>query len=258
MVTPIAEVQQLVDQYRLWLKDRTRLRSVHSDWVEITTPFIDRHNDLIQIYARKDDFGYQLTDDGHTLRDLELSGCVLDTPKRKSLLRLALSGFGVEEDGGTLRVRATPQNFSARKHALVQSMLAVNDLFYTASPTVRSLFREDVENWLRLADIRFVPNVQFTGKSGFQHQFDFAIPASRSAPERILKAINNPNKDSVLSFIMGWQDTSEQRPEEAQAFAFLNDNEREIAPSVLDALHQYEISPVLWSHREDQREALVA
>jgi Domain of unknown function DUF1829/Domain of unknown function DUF1828 len=257
-MTDVMEIEHLVDRYRFWLKDRTTLKSVHADWVEITTPFVDRHNDAIQIYVKSESGRYRLNDDGHTIRDLELSGCSLDSPKRKSLLRMAVNGFGVEEADGLLSTQASQENFSARKHALVQSILAVNDLFYTASSTVRSLFREDVESWLDLADIRFVPNVQFTGKTGYQHQFDFAIPRSRHAPERILKAINNPNKEAALGFIMAWNDTFEQRPSDSQAIAVLNDNERVIAAPVLEALRHYEIEPMLWSEREELRERLAA
>ena len=41
----IAEIQRLTDEYHVWLREKTILRSV-DDWVEITTPYLDRHNDL--------------------------------------------------------------------------------------------------------------------------------------------------------------------------------------------------------------------
>ncbi len=257
-MTSVEEIAGLVDQYRSWLKDRTTLKSVHEDWVEITTPFIDRHNDYLQLYAKREDRGFRLTDDGHTIRDLELSGCVLDTPKRHELLKLALNGFAVEEKNGSLSVKATAENFAVRKHSLVQAILAVNDLFYTSGSIVRSLFKEDVARWLDLSEVRYLPDVQFTGKSGYTHHFDFAIPRSRSEPERILKAINNPNKDAAQSLIFSWLDTREERPPESRAVAFLNDNERVVTSAVVDALQHYEIQPVLWSRRDMVRPNLVA
>src|SRR5579884_4333081 len=125
------EIQHLLDQYIAWLKDKTVLRQV-KDWVEITTPYLDRHNDYLQIYARRTNGSVTLTDDGYTLTDLEQSGCLLDTPKRKELLRQTLNGFGVEESQGRLTVEATPETFPFKKHNLLQAMLAVNDLFYLA------------------------------------------------------------------------------------------------------------------------------
>lgn len=255
-MTDVNEIARLVEQYQSWLKDKTTLKSVHADWVEISTPFLDRRNDFIQLYARSDAGSYQITDDGNTIRDLELSGCNLDTPKRKALLQVALNGFRVEEKHDVLSVRASADNFAARKHALIQAILAVNDMFYLATPTVLSLFKEDVQKWLEHSDIRFVPNIQFIGKTGYIHHFDFAIPGSRAAPERIIKAIGNPNKDAALAYVTSWIDTSDQRPPNSQALAFLNDSGRTVGAPVLDALRQYDISPVLWSQRETHRQAL--
>lgn len=256
-MTDVAEIGRLVDGYRSWLKDRTVLKAINSEWVEISTPFLDRHNDYIQIYAKKDEGGYLITDDGHTIRDLEISGCTLDTPRRQNLLKLAVNGFAVEDKDGALRVRASEHNFSARKHALVQSILAVNDLFSTAASTVRSLFKEDVAHWLDLAEIRYIPDVQFVGKTGFVHNFDFAIPRSRRQPERLVKAINNPNKDSAQSFIFAWLDTREERPSDSIALAFLNNGDRSVPTPVMDAFGQYDIEPILWSRREEKRPMLV-
>jgi len=48
----LEEIRALLDQYSAWLRDKTNLREVN-DWVEITTPYLDRHNDYLQIYARR-------------------------------------------------------------------------------------------------------------------------------------------------------------------------------------------------------------
>ena len=172
----IEEIRNLVEQYTLWLKDKTTLKKVSDKWVRITSPLLDRHNDCIQIYARKEDGGYILTDDGYIIEDLLNSGCKLDSPKRKELLKMTLAGFGVREHGNILEIQATRENFPLKKHSLLQAMLAVNDLFYLASPMVASLFYEDVMAWFDLMEIRYTPNVKFTGKSGYDHMFDFAIP----------------------------------------------------------------------------------
>jgi len=257
-MTSVTEIEHLVEKYRSWVKDKTSLKSVHTDWVEITTPFLDRHNDAIQLYVKSENGGYLLTDDGNTIRDLELSGCVLNTPKRKGLLEIAAKGFAVDATDDVLSVRTNKENFAIRKHSLIQSILAVNDLFYTANSIVRSLFREDVEAWLKEAEIRFLQNIPFIGKTGYPHQFDFAIPPSRKAPERILRAINNPSKDATESLIFSWLDTRDVRPEDSIAFAILNDSERSIPSNVFEAMRNYQIEPVLWSNREASMARLAA
>lgn len=253
----IDEVQKLLDQYVAWLKDKTALRQIQ-DYVEITTPYLDRHNDHLQIYAKRENGGYLLSDDGYVVGDLRLSGCELESRKRKDLLRLTLNGFGVQLDGDALSVHASRDNFALRKHNLVQAMLAVNDLFYLAVPMVASLFLEDVASWLSLHDIRFTPKVKFTGKSGYDHLFDFVIPASKKEPERILQAINRPNRDTAQAIAFGWIDTKDVRPPNSRAYAFLNDSDVTPLAAVVDALKSYDVHPVLWSGREDVREQLAA
>lgn len=254
----IEEIQKLVDTYVAWLKDKTALRAIDKEWVEITTPYLDRHNDYVQIYARRNDGEFVLTDDGYTIDDLEQSGCSLDSPKRRSLLQVTLNGFGVQINGKAMEVRATPSSFPLRKHNLVQAMLAVNDLFYLATAHVASLFLEDVTAWLDLSEIRYTPNVKFTGKSGFDHLFDFVIPKSRVQPERILRAITSPNRQDAERLAFSWIDTKEVRPADSRAFALLNDSDRTVSPDVVDALRSYEVEPVLWTQREAFRDQLAA
>jgi hypothetical protein len=248
----IHDVRKLLDDYTAWLRDKTTLRQVEQ-WVEITTPYLDRHNDFIQIYARQADGGWMLTDDGATIDDLELCGCVLQSPKRLALLQMTLNGFGVQRSGQALEVRATAENFAIRKHNLVQAILAVNDMFYLAEPVVANLFLEDVTAWLDLMNVRYTPQVKFSGKSGFDHMFDFVIPKSRVEPERIMRCMNRPSRDTAQALAFAWIDTRGVRPSDSRAFALLNDGEHAISGSVMDALKQYEVRPVLWSERDAVR-----
>lgn len=253
----IQDVQKLLDAYLAWLKDKTQLRQV-DDWVEITTPYLDRNNDYLQIYARKENGSYVLTDDGQTIGDLEQTGCKLNSPKRQDLLKMTLNGFGVQLQDQRLEVHASPDNFALRKHNLVQAMLAVNDMFYLSVPMVASLFYEDVVAWLDLHDIRYTPKVKFTGKTGYDHLFDFVIPKSRRQPERIIQTINRPNRDTAQAVAFSWIDTKEVRPPDSKAYAFLNDLENPVSTTVLDALRNYDVMPVMWSKRDALREELAA
>lgn len=253
----IDEIQTLLDRYVAWLRDKTTLRQV-TDWVEITTPYLDRHNDYLQIYARRVDGNFILTDDGYVLDDLEQSGCKLDSQKRQALLKITLNGFGVQLADGRLEVSASADNFALRKHNLIQAMLAVNDLFYLASPTVASLFHEDVVSWLDLHEIRYTPRVKFTGKSGYDHLFDFVIPKSRKQPERIIQAINRPSRDTAEAIAFKWIDTKEVRPPDSRAYTILNDQEHRVIEAVNAAMQSYDIKPILWSQRDKVLEELAA
>lgn len=252
----IDEVNKLVKQYLGWVNDRTVLKQIDG-YVEVTTPYVDRHNDYMQIYIKKASDGYLLTDDAYTISDLELSGCKLETPKRKQLLQVTLNGFGVKQDGKALIVKATEETFALKKHNLLQAMLAVNDLFYLAASTTKSLFLEDVMGWLDEKEIRYTQQVKFTGKSGYDHHFDFVIPKSKEKPERLLSAINRPTKNTAEMMVFAWVDTKDARRDESTAYAILNDDEVKPDPSVIDALTNYEVRPLVWSKRNSHLNELI-
>lgn len=253
----ISEIQSLLEKYSAWLKKKTSLRQLDG-WIEITTPYLDRHNDQIQIYAKGSDDGYLLTDDGRTIADLNLSGCSLESQKRQALLKTTLNGFGVQLNGDALEIKASTNNFPLKKHSLLQAVLAVGDLFYLSRSIVTSVFLEDVTGWLDLSAVRYSPKVKFTGISGFDHLFDFVVPKSKKKPERIIRAINNPTKDTAQSLIFAWLDTKETRPPDSQAYAILNDTDRKIPETVTEALNNYGVSAVPWSERDDNISDLAA
>ena len=252
------EIEKLIHQYTLWLKDKTTLKQIGENWVQITTPHLDRHNDCLQIYARKKDGGFSLTDDGYIIEDLLNSGCNLDTAKRQELLKMTIAGFGIQNKENALVIHATRENFALKKHNLLQAMLAVNDLFFLAQPMISSLFYEDVVEWLDTGEIRYTPKVKFTGKSGYDHMFDFVIPKSKVQPERILQTITRPSRDTAQGLAFKWVDTKEVREPNSKAYAFLNDQEHAVAQSVIEALNNYDTIPVLWSERADALQELAA
>ena len=176
----------LIDKYIIWLKQKMTFENVNGVF-EITTPFLDRHNDNVQIYIKRNENGFILTDDSYTLNDLKLSGFDINSEKRKFILQTILNGFGIKRVREELLIEARQENFPMKKHNLIQAILSINDMFVLASPTVVNLFKEDVERFLNIKEIRFTPSVNFTGRSGFVHYFDFVIPASTIKPERILK-----------------------------------------------------------------------
>lgn len=253
------ELRTMIDDYFAWMRDKTVLRELDGGWAEITTPNLDHKNDYIQIYVRREGNDYILTDDATTLTELELSGVPMDTTKRRELLNLTLNGFGVRMNArNALEVRASVHTFPMQKHNLLQAMLSLNDMYVLSSSTVTSLFLEDIESWLDLNEVRYSPSVTFTGRSGFTHHFDYLIPKSRRYPERVIRAFNHPNRDAALTMITAWTDTQAARPIDSHAYAILNDTERSIPPTVIEALENYEIRAIPWSQRDQVREELAA
>lgn len=254
----IANIQAQIDAYLAWLRQGITVRQVTESWAEITTPYLDRHNDHLQLYIRKDGDTYEMTDDGYILSDLDASGCTLSTPRRQALRDMVLNGFGIECRNEKLLVTTSAREFPRRIHNFVQGMLAINDLFATARSTVASLFYEDVVSWLDEIEVRYTPNVRFMGKSRYEHTFDFIIPRSRKAPERFIQTINKPSREAAQRLAFAWQDTRETRNKDTLAYAMINDAEKFVPEDVQAALKAYDITPVPWKIKEQFHDALVA
>ena len=229
------ECEQLIETYLSWLRTGITVEGLE-EGCELTTPFLDRHNDHLQIYATRTNGKIELTDDGYILADLRASGLELSTPKRRAILETTLNGFGVQINHNRLVVEASQRNLGQRLHALVQAMLAVNDMFMMAQPRVETLFWEDVRAFFDANDIRYSPRVKLAGRTGFDHNVDFLIPRSRQHVEKLVQTINSPNKSTVSSCLFTISDIREARGESVEAYAFLNDDGREVGGDVLEAL----------------------
>ena len=252
----LKECNSLIDEYLTWLREQITVSELDGA-CEITTPFLDRHNDYLQLYVLRDGDQYIFSDDGYILSDLRMSGVEINTEKRQNALNTMLRGFGVENKNGVLQVRASKKKLAHKKHSMLQAMLAVNDLFLVAQSRVLSFFVEDVEQYLNLNKARFISKISLVGRTGYTHHFDFAIPASEYAPERLIKAISSPTRSNIMSYIFSWNDTREERADDSQSFAFLNDASSNVSNESISALDSYDITPVLWSQREENIELLV-
>jgi hypothetical protein len=171
-----------------------------------------------------------------------------------------LNGLGVRLENNQLLVEASPKNLGQRLHSLVQAMLAVNDMFVMAQPRVASFFFEDVRAFLDSHDVRYTARVKLAGRSGYDHGVDFLIPKSRSRPERILQAIAAPKRENIFAYLWTLSDTRAARTgdtaHEAEAYAFLNDQEQTVGGDVIEALNAYHVTPAVWSHRNEYVQVL--
>jgi hypothetical protein len=250
------ECEQFVHNYLSWLRQGFSVEALGNNTCELTTPFLDRHNDHLQVYVVRRADRVVLSDDGYILSDLRTSGLELNTPKRKATLETVLKGFGVQLDGNALVVEVSERNFGQRLHSFVQAMLAVNDMFVMAQARVASFFWEDVRAFLDEHDVRYSPRVKIAGRSGFDHAVDFLVPKSRRQPERVVQAINVPNKGTITNCLFTVGDIREARTEPFAAYAFLNDRARTVGGDIAEALEAYGVTPALWTRRERYAVAL--
>ena len=239
--------------YADWLKENIQEKQIDKNIFRISTPFLDRKNDYIEVYIIKDrEDSFIITDDGYTVGELELSGFNLESSKRRmEIFNTILNSHGISiDDDKSLYVRANLSNYPAKKHMLTQCMMKVSDLFVLSQSNVKSLFIEDVKNFFEQNNIRYTEGPSFIGKSKLLNNFDFVISHYKDIPERIIGVVNNYSLDYAKSIIFSWEDIKEVRSNNPILYTFINDTVKVPSKEALQALSEYDIKYVLWSQRD--------
>ncbi len=246
-------INALMEDYYAFLKEKTLVTvSNSSTWVEISTPFVGLFNDTVDIYAKKEGNKIILSDDGNTLRDLELSGLeITRSPKRKEILDRILINYGVRINNEELTTEATERDFPQKKLNLISAISETSDMYYLAKHTVASVFREDVKAYLDEQELIYTPYFISKGSTGLEFTFDFQI-AYRNT-EIVIKSFNSVNKMNLPHFLFTWDDIKKVREQQTQkeiiGLAVINDIDREVSDEYLSALDNKGAQYILWSQR---------
>lgn len=244
-----------MNDYYAFLKEKTLVTaSDSSDWVEISTPFVGLFNDTVDIYAKKEGNRIILSDDGNTLRNLELSGLEISrSPKRKEILDRILLNYGVRISNDELTTEATERDFPQKKLNLIAAISETADMYYLARHTVASVFREDVKAYLDEQELIYTPYFISKGSTGLEFTFDFQI-AYRNT-EIVIKSFNSINKMNLPHFLFTWEDIKKVREQQTQkeliGLAVINDVDREVSEEYLSALESKGAKHILWSQRHN-------
>lgn len=241
----------MIKDYTDWLYSEFSVVQV-GEFYELTTPYLDRYNDHLQIYVKQNKNGsYFLTDDGYIINNLKSSGVAVNrSPKRKEMLARIARNFGVTVNGDCLEIWATQSDYPQKKHMLIQTMLTVDDMFIAEPNTVKSFFAEDVGSYLDEKGIFYSRDFSLVGKTGSLYVYDYHLQRTKEKPERFCKAINHVNENSRNLTLFNWVDTQEKRADKGNLILFLND-EKEVSRSDLDAFQSYNVNYILWSQRNN-------
>lgn len=165
----------LQKQYLEWYKAKSSFKNLNSKTVRIDVPFLDNFSDEVTMYAIENSNNtITLTDDGWTIDNLESLGVYISkSVNRKRIFNQKLMTFGIKNENDELTITVPLSKFSDAKNRLLQAMLSVNDMFMLSKNNTKSLFIEDVGNFLEENQIRATPDVSFSDASGMTFNFDF-------------------------------------------------------------------------------------
>ncbi|MBR3293681.1 MAG: DUF1829 domain-containing protein [Oscillospiraceae bacterium] len=241
------DIQKLINEYAAWLKSEITFEKI-GEYYEITTPYLDNANDYLQIYVRQSGDDIFFTDDSATIQGLKMSGFQF-TPNRKAHLQRILNQYGIKLEGDELVAKAPINGFAQKKHLFIQAIMRIDDMFAISKSKVASFFLDDIQDFFEAREIYYSDNVQFTGISGFAHNYDFLLQRTKNKPERLCQAVNNPNKSSMGNILFAWNDTKPSRKKDSQLIVILND-QNNVARGVEDAFANYDAKVIRWSERD--------
>lgn len=124
-----SKVEDAVVKYFSWLQEGSLVCEADGGWWQVTTQFLDGHNDRIQIYVKQTPGGWLLCDDGQTFDSV---GSRDAWDAHGTWIDRVLRGLGVawRENSGTyeLHVSATDEDFPLRFHNILQAVIVIGNI----------------------------------------------------------------------------------------------------------------------------------
>lgn len=233
--------------YTDWLYNNIEIE-VLSNCTEISFPFLDRHNDYLQIYIEKYENGYRLSDDSYTISDLNICDVdILTSDYRKNILNCILKSTNVQIKSEELFIFSDKVNLIKNCNNLLQAMSSVNDMYMLSKPNISKLFNEDVSSFFQTNHVKFKRNYKAKGKSTYNHSFDFLIPDKNI----LINTIYEPTKSNIEKTLFECMDIRQRNTCNFQFTIILNDSIKDIKPDVTSALNQYDVHYNNWSNKDN-------
>ena len=246
------DIQKMINNYTAWLNEEIST-AVYGEYTEITTPYLDRYNDYLQIYTKQNSDGtISLTDDGYIIGNLISSGMTFKKgSNRHNMLDKIASKYSVSVVKEDILTTATKYNFPQKKHMMVQAMLAIDDLFVTSPEVIKDLFLEDIMTYFNANGIFYSRDFSLLGKTETVYTYDFHFQRTKEKPERFCRGYNRLSRSQRDLALFNWIDTKEKRGESSILIIIFND-ENSVSDDVLRGFDNYGIKTVPFSHRKEQ------
>lgn len=243
----IESFQSLQNRYWDWVRGQTLIQDLGGIY-EITTPYLDRFNDCVQIYARMLEADKILiTDGGETLEDLAPLGHSLSSDKWSHTFREILNGFNVSMDtkDRSLYAECSIEDFPVTVHNVIQTVLAVVDLGYmttSVKTTKQGPFREKVKKeFASFDDWKVNYNPFFTGKSGVRRKFNFMVNNTT-----VIQCFASITKQGADAFVLSWLDAGQDN-DQIKCSALIQDVQDQNITTPCAIMEHYDIKPVVAS-----------
>jgi hypothetical protein len=182
----------------------------HGDYVRIRTPFLYPDGDVIDVFARGNFPGLELSDLGDTFRWLSMqTASDRRTKKQRQIIQDVCVTHGVEFFDGMFLLRVGSVNdLAASVIRVAQAILRVADLWFTFRVRAFEAVTDEVEELLREKQIDFERGERFVGRSGKTWSVDFHTRTSRrSALVEVLSTSSRAASQGIVDHVVAtWFD----------------------------------------------------
>ena len=252
------DIKKMIDSYTNWINERISFERI-GEYYEITTPYLDRFDDYLQIYVKQiDEDNIFFTDDGYIIGNLIACGMQFKKGSaRRDILERTICNYGLTLNGEAITATDTIKNFPQKKHMMVQAMLLIDNMFELRKGNVKNLFLEDVTAFFDKNEIYYTRDFSIVGKTKNVYTYDFHFQRNRANPtDRFCRVINHLNKSIRDSTIFNWLDTMDSREDEGRLIAIIND-ENTVNEKDIDAFESYNIKSILFSSINENQSVFV-
>ena len=127
--------------------------SLHPEGVNryrVFTPFMFDDGDHLAMVLKREQNGWILSDEGHTLMHLtySISESDLQRGTRQKIITDALSAFRVQDREGELVAAIREREYGDALYSFVQAVLKISDVTFLARERARSTFMEDFRSFM--------------------------------------------------------------------------------------------------------------
>jgi hypothetical protein len=110
------------DDYFVWLRENSSVKKLSTGWFELSTPYLDRHNDYIDVYAKQEKGIITITDAGGTLG--------FENYNKEQIDKILTTYSVLENNAKAFYVKCNEGDFVQKLHNLISAIIEINALSY--------------------------------------------------------------------------------------------------------------------------------
>ena len=246
-------IEKLIKIHQEWSTKQITFEKTDSS-LKIETPFVDMYHDSIELFIDSSSDGYLLSDDAHTVTELELSGLKINASKnRQVMFDKILLNYGVSYNTLTKELFIKFKNindFPNLQNRMIQCIIQVSDLLFTTREKVLTLFNEEVAEFFMDNRIPISKSQSLRGRTGNEFVFDITIGELKNYAPKAIRLINNPSKNSYESPLLSIIDVKPLWPD-TEFYVIANNSEKNIDFAVESSFSSYDIPLLKWNEKEN-------